>query len=196
MKNNFKYILLLLLIVAVALLANCTKEPTSATNDVSIELEFVMDHNIQLKLDNQFIKPELIKNKINYEFKKELALQSIDEAKIMILDFSIYDSSSQYFNSDDYDEYVKERNEWTGDQSRWDQWVKFLGDYFRIVVNQNLTIEDDHAKGTVSGVIGLNYICVALLENGRRIYWGEGDVTTEKGETKQTRIYVQEVYNP
>ncbi|MFQ6115102.1 MAG: hypothetical protein ACE5NG_13645 [bacterium] len=189
---NYPKFLSLVIVLSLIMMCYCTDQPTKPGTNVSIQVEFVPGHTAQLRLGKTFNQSDASQVPINnnHELKKIADFFTIDQAMVMILDFSAYDTSAQYFASEDYKEYVKTRDSWPGDLSQWAEWEKLLGDYFRIVVDQSLNMEKDRAKGTVSGVIGLNYIVVALIESGKIQYWGEGEVKARAGEIAHALIYV------
>ena len=55
-------------------------------------------------------------------------------------------------------------------------------------------IKGKNKTGTVTGVIGLNRVAVALIENNRIVYWGEGLVTGGAGEADELEVEVWEYY--
>jgi hypothetical protein len=93
---------------------------------------------------------------------------------------------------EDFQEYSETRDNWPGYLGHWDEWVELLGDFFRIIDEKSLTIEGNQARGTVSALVGLNYVIVALIEDGCIRYFGEGEVRTEAGETSHLHLSVVE----
>ena len=167
--------LIYIFLISLFFLAGCTEQPSAPQQGASIRFAFgdgTTNHPLWLSL-----------SQTDTSLAKSLALESIDEVRVMILDFSAYDSSWQYFASQDFAEYEIARDNWTGDLDKWGEWQKLLGDYFRVVADQSLNIEGSQAKGTVSGVIGLNYIFLMLLENGERHVVYENEVRAIEGET-------------
>jgi hypothetical protein len=125
---------------------------------------------------------------------KKLDIQAIDLARIMVVDLSAYSSWDDLLQKPEWFDYVEARDNWTGDLSQWGEWEKLIGNYFNVVTNQVLDIVGDYAEGTVTGVIGLNRIVVALVENNRITYWGEGDAVGGAGEAEELVLEVYEHY--
>jgi len=125
---------------------------------------------------------------------KNLNIQAIDLARVMVVDFSAYPSWDDLLERPEWEHYVTARDNWTGDLSQWGESDKLIGNHFNIVTNQVLNIAGDFATGTVTGVIGLNRIAVALIENNRIAYWGEGLVTGGAGEADELEVEVWEYY--
>jgi uncharacterized protein YfaP (DUF2135 family) len=125
--------------------------------------------------------------------EKTNAEAAVDLVQVLVADLSAYGSVSEYMQSDEYAAYLEDAAAWVGNLRDWGEWVKLIGDHFQIVSNQKLTIESNQASGTVGGVIGLNYIGVAMLENGKIQFWGEGQAMGVQGETSHASISVHRI---
>lgn len=125
---------------------------------------------------------------------KPFSAQGIDLVRVMVIDLSRWANSEEFFSSEEFQAYATYRDSvWlpTTDETLWGEWEKLLGNYFQIVSNQTLAIESDSlARGTVVGAEGLNRILVALIQNGKIIYWGEGDAVGRKDETTSVMVEV------
>ena len=179
---------ILIILVAILVLIACSKNPVEPES-ASIQLHFVNNKPGGLMIGLARTSNALAEESILKSLNKPIDLQAFDQARVMILDFSVYDSSAVYFNSEDYREYIQVRDSWPGDLTQWGEWEKLLGDYFRIISNQTLTIEGDIAKGSVAGAIGLNRVLVALIENGKIQHWAEGDATGKEGEVAHADFF-------
>jgi hypothetical protein len=164
------------------LLLSCSKDSLQPRQNPSIELTF---KNADPSSVQKTIVGQLTPANTPAQLEKSMAY---DQALVMILDFSVYNETSQYFESEEYKEYTEARDSWQGDLDQWGQWEKLLGDYFRIVADQNLTLESDRAKGMVSGVIGLNYVLVGLVKDGKILHWAEGGVIAAESNVAHAEL--------
>ncbi len=116
-------------------------------------------------------------------------------ARVLVIDLSGFGKNSWYeFSQTPYgEEYIQAMYSWTGERRSHSAWKGFFGNYFDVIVDQNLTFEEDHAVGTVNGAIGLNRIIVALTDGDTWVYRGEGDAIGEEGEKTTVRIYMENV---
>ncbi|MBN2413009.1 hypothetical protein JXQ31_15080 [candidate division KSB1 bacterium] len=173
---------ILLLIMVVFLAGACNKQTSEPEQLPSISIQLSDETGIH-DGSRLYIAESLLPD--DSTLKKNLNTESVEQVMVMILDFSMYDSSEQYFDSPDYKEFTKIRDGLTqqGKLTQWAEWEKLLGDYFRIVADQNLNIDGHHATGVVAGAVGLNYICVGMLGHGIIQYWYEGEVVAKTGET-------------
>ncbi len=119
-----------------------------------------------------------------------LQVQSIDMVRILVADVSEADAPWGLRESDVLGEMKTEFDEGFEALPEWDDWVKLVSNYFPIVSNQSLTIEDGTARGTVTGVVGWNFILVALLEDNATQFWGWEDIMGLEDETEEEPIYV------
>ncbi len=173
---------ILLLIIVVFLVGACNKQISEPEQLPSISIQ-LSDETVSHDGPRLYIAESLLPD--DSSLKKVLNTESVERVMVMILDFSMYDSSEQYFDSPDYKEFAKVRNELNqqGKLTQWAEWEKLLGDYFRIVADQNLNIDGHHATGVVTGVVGLNYVLVGLIGSGIIDRWYEGEVEAKAGET-------------
>lgn len=178
--------LLLLLGWSVLLLVQCGKQPASPQGGPSIALTLMFGPSGAPRIGKT---PQGAPASAQPLYRK-MAQEKVDLVRVMVLDFSAYDSSSQYFDSEDYENYVQTRDSWPGDFKYWGEWRRLLGNFFRVVADQALTIEGDSAKGTVTGVVGLNYLCVAMIEADTIRYWGEGEVMVHEGHPAHAAVQV------
>ncbi len=167
-------------------LTDCAKEPTSAEKEATIGLRFRYSSQGAPRLGRLPACPRQQATPL----AKPAQSAEVEMVRVMVLDFSAYDSSMQYFESEDYRHYTHARDTWAGDLKYWGEWRKLLGDFFRIVADQALNISGDVAKGTVTGVMGLNYLCVAGIEADTIRFWGEGEVMVREGEHAHAHIQV------
>jgi len=116
-------------------------------------------------------------------------------ARVIVSDLSGYHVNNwdEYERTPDGQEYAAARDSWTGDRRSHAAWLGFLGGFFNIIVDQNLTITEDHAIGTVSGAIGYNQIIVALTDGDLWIYRGEASVIGVEGEVTTVHLYMENV---
>jgi hypothetical protein len=114
-------------------------------------------------------------------------------ARVFMVDLSGYhvrDATEFLQTTEDGKAYVHARDEWKGDQGSYSAWKGFIGGFFNIIVDQNLTLTEDHALGVVNGVVGLNHIMLALTDGDKIVYWGEQSVTAVEGEVNTVHISV------
>ncbi|HPG38918.1 MAG TPA: hypothetical protein PLP19_08685 [bacterium] len=182
---NFKNILFLLVLYCLPFLFQCEEQPANVDKAPMITINLVSDGSVNM--DNRLISVILPNSALEKVSQSE---SSVDQVMVMILDWTMYDSIADYFNSEDYEQFSVVRDTLInqGKLTKWDEWVKLLGDYFRIVANQSLNIEGDHARGVVSGVEGLNYVLVQMFENGVLMHSYEGHVRAKSGETVKANI--------
>ena len=167
----------------------CTRVPTQPSDgkaSLAFKVNYVSESEPGILGKNRLSNQEGSVNSM----AKIRANQEIDLVRVLILDLSEFDSLQVLLDSDDYHDYKHVRDSWEGDLTNWSEWEKLLGDYFKIIVNQNLTIESDSAKGSLTGVIGLNYFVIAMLKDGKVRYWGEGPVEGKEDHTEQVTINV------
>ncbi|MDZ7412087.1 MAG: hypothetical protein ONB15_00960 [candidate division KSB1 bacterium] len=186
MRNKIPAWPLLLVGLSLTLLAGCDKGPTSANQGVSIELTFVSGAQSLPRIGKL---PDRAQQPAGPLFRAA-GKGEVEMVRVMVLDFSAFDTSWQYFQSDDFRQFEHARDNWPGDLRRWAEWRKLLGDFFRVVADQALHIEGDVARGTVTGVVGLNYLCVAGIEADTIRFWGEGEVKVREGEHAHAPIQV------
>ncbi|MCR4437926.1 MAG: hypothetical protein QHJ34_02635 [bacterium] len=167
----------------------CSKQPTSDGGEPSITLRFVFDPAGAPHIGKVPERPSAPAQPL----AKRTGQEKVDIVRAMVLDVSAYDSASQHFESEEYHKYVHARDSWPGDLKYWAEWRKLLGDFFRVVADQALSIEGDYAKGTVTGVVGLNYLCVGMIEGDSIRYWGEGEVMVREGEPARAAVQVWDV---
>ncbi len=155
------------------------------------------NQSVQFKFRFQFMNPShstfLFKQKGEQPavpMGKAVGFQSIDLARVMVIDFSAYRSWTEVTQSTWWEEYARARDTWAGNRQSWAEWKKFFGDYINIVSDQTLEIQGQEAVGTVNGVKGLNRIVVGLIQNNVIKYIGEGDGVGEEGETHEVEIQV------
>ncbi len=177
----------LFIIFALAILLSCNEQPNSPDDTTQFVFEFTSSDNS--KLPRLILSPE---SGINENIENLLKTESVEEVKVMILDFSIYDSSMQYFNSQDYQDYKEAQRNWPSEFDQWGEYEKLFKDHFRVVANSNLTLEETQAKGVVAGVIGLNYIFLGIIGHGEIQTIYESDVIAKEGET--ATVYMGEYY--
>ncbi|MBC7185833.1 MAG: hypothetical protein H5U38_02245, partial [Calditrichaeota bacterium] len=168
------------------LFSHCSKQPTSDGREAGITLRFVYDPAGAPRIGKAPGRPSAPAQ----PFAKRTGQEKVDIVRVMVLDFSAYDSAWQYFESEDYHTFEHARDNWPGDLKYWAEWRKLLGDFFRVVADQALSIEGDYAKGTVTGVVGLNYLCVGMIEGDSIRYWGEGAVMVREGEPAHAAVQV------
>jgi len=179
------YIFLLMILILIA--GACDKQTSEPEEPASISIQLsegTVNHDgSRLYVADKTSQYDSALNKI-------LDTESVEQVMVMILDFSMFDSSRQYFDSQDFQEFtiVRDGLYEDGKLTRWAEWEKLLGDYFRIVADQNLNIDDHHATGVVAGVVGLNYVIVGMISNGIIEYWYEGDVVAKAGETVKANL--------
>lgn len=125
---------------------------------------------------------------------KRLDIQVINLVRVMVVDLSAYNTWNDLLEREEWLHYVEARDAWSGDLSQWGEWEKLIGSHFNIVTNQTLDIVGEYATGTVTGVIGLNRIVVALIENGQIVYWGEAEVDGAAGVAEEIEVEVWEHY--
>jgi hypothetical protein len=173
----------------------CRHGPTEPREEVSFKLTFrygeIQGHTL---LERQ---PREGSGESQNTLSKKLNIQSYDLARVMVIDLSAYLTWQDFTQTQDWDDYIAVRDAWTGHRDSWDEWKGFIGDFFPIVTDQVLRIEGNFATGTVTGVIGLNRILVALIEfteaGGDVIrYLGEGDALGVSGEISEVEIGVQQ----
>jgi hypothetical protein len=175
--------------------AACAKGPSEpSAADARFDLSFTYDRTTDQSL---FYGPFMTGDETDTtSLGKALSETAIDFVQIIVADLSTYGSVEEYMESEDYAEYLEEASVWGGNLQDWGEWVKLIGDHFQVVANQRLTIEPNQATGTVAGVIGLNYIGVAMLERGKIQYWGEGQAVGVEGETNHANITVRRLQGP
>ena len=181
--NKFYLFLLMILVLIVGACNKQTSEP-EALPSISIQLGEPQDHDgSRLYIDQTAPANDSSLNKI-------LIAESVDQVMVMILDFSMYDSSGQYFDTQEFKEFSNVRDGLfqEGKLTQWAEWEKLLGDYFRVVADQNLNIEGHHATGIVAGVVGLNYVVVGLIGHGTIQLFYEGSVVAKAGETVKANL--------
>ncbi len=177
----------LFMIFALGMLLSCNEQPNSP--DDTTQLLFKFTSSESSKLPRLILSPD---SGINENIQHILKAESVEEVKVMILDFSIYDSSQQYFDSQDYQDYKKAQQNWTSEFDQWGEYEKLFKDHFRVVANSNLSLEETQAKGVVAGVIGLNYIFLGIIGHGEIQTIYESDVIAKEGET--ATVYMGEYY--
>ena len=116
-------------------------------------------------------------------------------ARVLVSDLSGYhvNNWSEYERTADGQEYVRARDSWTGNSRSHAAWKGFLGGFFNIIVDQNLTLTGDHALGVVNGAVGLNHLIVALTDGDLWVYRGEADVIGVEGEVTTVHVYMENV---
>ena len=116
-------------------------------------------------------------------------------ARVIVSDLSGYhvNNWAEYERTPDGQQYAAARDSWTGNRRSHAAWLGFLGGFFNIIVDQNLTLTEDHAIGTVSGAIGYNQIIVALTDGDLWIYRGEASVIGVEGEVTTVHLYMENV---
>lgn len=126
----------------------------------------------------------------NKSLKHSETLSYYNMARVLILDLSEfgYDSWGDFYYSTYGQEYNEAMLAWTGDRRSHSAWKGFFGNYFDVIVDQNLTFEEDHAVGIVNGAIGLNRIIVALTDGDTWVYRGESDAIGVEGELTTIRM--------
>src|SRR4030042_1956539 len=62
----------------------------------------------------------------------------------------------------------------------WAEWEGFYRNYLTVVSNQNLEIKNGYATGTVTGVVGLNWIVLGFLDGD--VIWYSGEAHPVGGE--------------
>jgi hypothetical protein len=182
---KFLNIFFLVLLCCLPFLYNCQEQPANVEEAPIITINLVSDSNANM--NNRLISVKLPSSALGKANQSE---SSVDQVMVMILDWTMYDSIAEYFNSDDYKQFSVVRDTLLSQNklTKWDDWVKLLGDYFRIVANQSLNIEGDNAHGVVAGVEGLNYVLVQMFENGVLMHTFEGHVRAKAGETNKADI--------
>ena len=112
-------------------------------------------------------------------------------ARVMVLDISDYDSWADFDSTNEGESYYHTRDHWLqdgGDYRIWSEWRGFLGDFFPIVADQILNIEEDHVTGTVAGVLGNNRIILSLTHNDTIHWLGENDAFGIEGQMDVVEI--------
>ena len=117
-------------------------------------------------------------------------------ARIMVLDLSKYDSWSDFQTTDDWTDYLADRDAWTGNRNSWAAWKGFIGNYFPIVADQTLAMDDEHATGNVPGVIGQNRLIMAFTEGDVIEFLGEASAIGVEDEVVEVHIQVGEWGDP
>ncbi|MBN1780953.1 hypothetical protein JW948_07515 [bacterium] len=123
---------------------------------------------------------------------KSFSVHSIDAVRVMVLDFSKYKDLEEFWNSEEYSDFLIIAREWTGDIDEWAEWERIFSKAFSIASNQTISIEGDTARGIVPGVSGLNYFIVAMLEKGKIKYAGESHARAEEGKTRNVEVQMYE----
>jgi hypothetical protein len=115
--------------------------------------------------------------------------------RVLVTDMSGYhvNNWAEYERTADGQDYARARDSWTGNRRSHAAWKGFLGGFFNIIVDQDLTITGDHALGVVNGAVGLNHVIVALTDGDLWVYRGEADVIGKEGEVTSVEMYMENV---
>ena len=114
-------------------------------------------------------------------------------ARALVFDLSGHESWVQFLETDEGLAYALARDSWNGNRRSHAAWKGFIGGYFDIVADQNLTLNNEFAVGVVSGVIGLNRIIIALSDGDLWVYRGEKDVIGISGEMTDVTLFMENV---
>lgn len=174
-------------LMGIALLIGCSQQSMEPVNEEA-SFTFTFKYDAVPESDILGMIPGSAVDEAERSIGKGLHLQGIDAVRVMVIDMSAYDTWANLTEKQEWIDYTITRDNWTGNLSNWGEWEKLIGGHFNIVSNQLLTIEGDYATGTVTGIIGLNRIIIAVIESNRIIHWGEGVVTGEAGETVEATI--------
>ncbi len=128
---------------------------------------------------------------LNY-VTKSMKLSSSDLARVMVADLSRYDDENVLLESTVYQDYIESRFSVIDRLFLWSEWEKLIGDRFTIVTNQTLEIRDGFVEGTVPGVVGFNRVFIAIIQNNRIVYTGEGNVIGVAGTTVDVEQAISE----
>ena len=117
---------------------------------------------------------------------------TVDRARIMVIDNSAYVLWEDLTATNDWAAYTLARDSWSGDLGLWNEWIDLIDNHFSIISNTTLDIENGQATGNVAGAIGLNSIVVCLEDGGRIRYWGETRATGVADSTRDVVLLVEE----
>lgn len=124
---------------------------------------------------------------------KQLA---VDEVRVLVADITEWDLPGSFWETEGFSDMLDDFDEHLDEEAEWADWTKVIGDHFPIVSNVSLSIEDETAQGSVSGVIGLNLVLIALLEDGVTQHWGRETIVGIEGQTSEAIITAWEWPSP
>jgi hypothetical protein len=184
-------ILALFSLTICVLLFGCSRQATEP-GEKDINFTFTVEYVDHSSASSLFSYSEVESDKAEHGQRK-IANHSLlfNMARVMVLDMSKYDSWTDFQSTDEWDDYRADRDAWTGDRNSWAAWKGFIGNYFPVVADQTLAMDDDHATGNVPGVVGQNRFIMAFTEGDVIEYLGEASAIGIEDEVVEVRIGVE-----
>src|SRR4030042_3619454 len=163
MNNNIK-ITMRMGMAAVLLWLGCAKHVTTPTNGKAL-----FRINVQY---GKSVEPG--------DFAKPADAEAINNVRILVMDLSKYQTWEQFIASSESQTINSIKNSTFQKTKTWAEWEGFYRNYLTVVSNQNLEIKTGYATGTVTGVVGLNWIVLGFLDGD--VIWYSGEAHPVGGE--------------
>ncbi|HNW60621.1 MAG TPA: hypothetical protein PKI62_13155 [bacterium] len=114
--------------------------------------------------------------------------EDLDMVRLAVFDFSDFASEEAFYRSETWQQYHAALENMTADSTfvpTWDKYIRLWEKYFKVVSEQNLSVNGAFATGTVRGVEGMNALVISGIRNGVMTYYGEALVlATGEGATE------------